>query len=71
MSEPADTSAASAFARSRARMERLVGFLNSEPAAALPLADLEATLEAERQELVNALMHDHAELRAERDRATG
>ena len=71
MSEPADTSATNAFARSRARMERLVGFLNSEPAAALPLADLEATLEAERQELVNALMHDHAELRAERDRATG
>jgi len=71
MSEPADTSTTNAFARSRARMERLVGFLTREHAAALPLADLEATLEAERQELVNALMHDHAELRAERDRATG
>jgi hypothetical protein len=70
MSEPADTSATSAFARSRARMRRLVGLLNSENAAGLPLAELEARLEAERQELVNALMHDHAELRAEHDRRT-
>jgi hypothetical protein len=52
-------------------MERLVGFLNSEEAAGLPLAELEARLEAERQELVNALMHDHAELRAEHDWTTG
>ena len=68
MSEPADTSATSAFASSRARMERLIGFLNSEEAAGLPLAELETRLEAERQELVNALMQDHAELRAEHDR---
>jgi len=61
MSESADTSSAS----SRARMERLVGFLNSEEAAGLPLAELEARLEAERQELVNALMQDHAESRPE------
>lgn len=52
-------------------MERLVGFLNTEKAAGLPLAELEARLEAERQELVNALMPDHAELRAEHDRTTG
>jgi hypothetical protein len=71
MSESVDTSATSAFASSRARMERLVGFLNSEEAAGLPLAELEARLEAERQELVNALMQDHAELRAEHDRTTG
>jgi hypothetical protein len=70
MSESADTSATSA-AGSRARIERLVGFLNSEEAAALPLAELEARLEAERQELVNALMQDHAESRAEHDRTTG
>jgi hypothetical protein len=70
MSEPADTSATSAFTSSRARMERLTGFLNSQEAAGLPLADLEARLEAERQELVNALMQDHAELRAEHDRTT-
>jgi hypothetical protein len=71
MSESAATSATSAFASSRARMEGLVGFLNSEEAAGLPLADLQARLEAERQELVNALMQDHAELRAEHDRTTG
>ena len=71
MSEPADTSATSAFASSRARVERLIAFLNSEEASGLPLAELEATLEAERQELVNALMHDHAELPAEPDRTTG
>ena len=68
MSEPADTSATNAFARSRARMERLVKFLGSEKAAGLPLGELEAKLEAERQELVNALTHDHAQLRAEHDR---
>ena len=71
MSEPADTSATSAFASSRARMERLIAFLNSEEAAGLPLAEVEARLEAERQELVNALTQDHAELRAEHDRTTG
>jgi hypothetical protein len=71
MSEPSDASAASAFASSRARMERLVGFLNSEQATGLPLDELEAWLQAERQELVNALMHDHAELRAQHDRTTG
>lgn len=71
MSEPADTSATSAFARSRARMERLAGFLNSEKAAGLPLTELEARLEAERQELVNALIHDHAELRAQHNQTTG
>ena len=71
MSASADASATSAFASSRARMERLVGFLNSEEAAGLPLAELEARLEAERQELVNALMQDHAELRAEHDRTAG
>ena len=71
MSASADASATSAFASFRARMERLVGFLNSEEAAGLPLAELEARLEAERQELVNALMQDHAELRAEHDRTTG
>jgi hypothetical protein len=71
MSESADTSATSASARSRARMERLVGFLNSEEAAGLPLAELEARLEAERQELVNALMQDRAKLRPEHDRTTG
>ncbi|MGA2927710.1 MAG: hypothetical protein ABSG43_17270 [Solirubrobacteraceae bacterium] len=52
-------------------MERLVGFLNSEQATGLPLDELEAWLQAERQELVNALMHDHAELRAQHDRTTG
>jgi hypothetical protein len=67
MSESAEPCAPGAFASSRAHMERLVGFLNSEEAAGLPLAQLEA----ERQELVNALMKDHAELRAEDDRATG
>lgn len=71
MSESADASATSAFPSSRAWMERLVGFLNSEEAAGLPLAALEARLEAEHQELVNALMQDHAELRAEHDRTTG
>jgi hypothetical protein len=68
MSEPADTSATRAFPGSRARMDRLIGFLNSEEAAGLPLAELEARLEAERQELVNTLMQDHAELRADHDR---
>lgn len=71
MSESADTSATSAFASSRARMERLIGFLNSEEAAGLPLAELEARLDAERRELANALMQDHAELRTEHDRSTG
>jgi hypothetical protein len=52
-------------------MERLVGFLNSEEAAGLPLAEMESRLEAERQELVKALMQDHAELRAQHDRTTG
>jgi hypothetical protein len=49
-------------------MERLIGFLNSEEAAGLPLAELETRLEAERQELVNALTQDHAELCAEHGR---
>jgi len=71
MSESADTSATSAFASSRARMEGLIGFLNSEEAAGLPLAELEARLDAERRELVNTLMQDHAELRTEHDRTTG
>jgi hypothetical protein len=68
MSDPADNSSTSAIASSRARMERLIGFLNSEEAAGLPLAELETRLEAEHQELVNALMQDHAELRAEHGR---
>jgi len=68
MSEPADTSATDAFARSRARIERLVEFSNSEHATGLPLAELEAMLEAERRELVNVLMYDHAQLRAEHER---
>lgn len=71
MSKPADAPARSAFASARARMDRLVRFLNSEEAAGLPLAELEARLEAERHELVNALMQDHAKLRAKHDGATG
>jgi len=69
VSESADTSA-SALAGSRVRMQRLIAFLNSEEAAGLPLAELEARLEAERQELVNALIQDHAQLPAQHDRTT-
>ena len=47
----------------------MIGFLNGDEASGLPLAELEARLEAERQELVNALMQDHAELPAVRGKA--
>jgi hypothetical protein len=67
MSDSAHTSPANAFASSRARMERLRRFLNSEKAAGLSPAELELLLETEHRELVSALMHEHMELRATRE----
>jgi hypothetical protein len=59
------------FASARARMEKLRSFLQSEEAAGLSLAELEALLEFERRKLVDTLMHDRMELDAERHEAAG
>ena len=59
MSDSADTSPGGSFAASRARVERLIGFLGGEQAAALSLAELEVLLEGEQRELVAQLIREH------------
>jgi len=59
MSDSADTSPGGSSAASRARLERLIGFLSGEQAATLSLAELEVLLEAERRELVAQLIREH------------
>jgi len=59
MSDSADTSPGGLSAASRARLERLIGFLGGEQAATLSLAELEVVLEAERRELVAQLVREH------------
>ncbi|MFN2503621.1 MAG: ISKra4 family transposase [Acidimicrobiales bacterium] len=56
-----------AFARSRARFEEVVGFLDGEGAATLSHGELEDRLGAEGRELLRLLYQDHLDLRAERE----
>ena len=55
------------FARSRARFEEVVGFLDGDGADALSHADLEDRLDTEGRELLRLLYQDHLDLRAERE----
>jgi hypothetical protein len=56
-----------AFARSRARFEELVGFLDGDGACGLSHGELEDRLTAEGRELLRLLYQDHLDLRAERE----
>jgi hypothetical protein len=55
------------FARSRARFEEVVGFLDGDGAAALSHGDLEERLSTEGRQLLRLLYQDHLDLRAERE----
>jgi hypothetical protein len=55
------------FARSRARFEEMVGFLDGGGAAELAHGELEDRLEAEGRELLRLLFQDHLDLRAQRE----
>ena len=55
------------FARSRARFEEVVGFLDGDGAAALSHAELEDRLGTEGRELLRLLYQDHLDLRAQRE----
>jgi hypothetical protein len=55
------------FARSRARFEEVVGFLDGDGAAALSHAELEERLDTEGRELLRLLFQDHLDLRAQRE----
>jgi len=55
------------FARSRARFEETVGFLDGEGAAGLDHAELEDRLDTDGRELLRLLYQDHLDLRAERE----
>ncbi len=59
------------FARSRARFEEVVGFLDGDGASALSHAELEERLGAEGRELLRLLYQDHLDLRAEREQRLG
>ncbi len=56
-----------AFARSRARFEEVVAFLDGDGAAALTHGELEGRLGADGRELLRLLYQDHLDLRAERE----
>ena len=55
------------FARSRARFEEVVGFLDGDGASGLSHADLEERLGTEGRGLLRLLYQDHLDLRAERE----
>ena len=59
------------FARSRARFEEVVGFLDGDGAGALSHADLEDRLDTEGRELLRLLYQDHLDLRAGREQRLG
>jgi hypothetical protein len=56
-----------AFARSRTRLEAMVGFLGGGQAGALEHGELEDRLVTEGRELLRQLYQDHLDLRAERE----
>ncbi len=56
------------FARSRARFDEVVGFLDGGGAAQLDHGQLEDRLAADGQELLRLLYQDHLDLRASRER---
>jgi len=56
------------FARSRARFEEMVGFLDGGGAAELAHGELEDRLETDGRELLRLLLQDHLDLRAQRER---
>lgn len=56
------------FARSRERLERIVGWLDAQEAAGLEHGELESRLQTEGRELVRCLLQDHLDLRSERER---
>ena len=56
------------FARSRARFEGMVGFLDGAGAAELDHGELEKRLETQGRELLRLLYQDHLDLRAARER---
>ncbi len=55
------------FARSRARFEEVVGFLDGDGAGGLSHAELEDRLSTEGRDLLRLLYQDHLDLRAERE----
>ena len=55
------------FARSRARFEEVVGFLDGDGARGLSHAELEDRLSTEGRELLRLLYQDHLDLRAGRE----
>lgn len=57
----------SSFARSRARFEEVVGFLDGDGASGLSHAELEDRLSTEGRELLRLLYQDHLDLRAGRE----
>jgi len=59
------------FARSRARFEEMVGFLDGGAAAGLDHGALEDRLQAGGRELLRLLYQDHLDLRASRERRLG
>lgn len=59
------------FARSRARFEEVVGFLDGDGAGGLSHAELEDRLNTDGRELVRLLFQDHLDLRAEREERLG
>jgi hypothetical protein len=56
------------FARSRARFEEMVGFLDGAGAAELDHGELEERLQTKGRELLRLLYQDHLDLRAARER---
>jgi hypothetical protein len=64
---PADGCVEDRFARSRARFEKIVGWLGDEAAGGLEHSELESRLEAEGRELLRVLMQDRLDLGAERE----
>jgi hypothetical protein len=56
------------FARSRARFEQVVGFLDGGGAARLEHGELEERLQSQGRELLRLLYQDHLDLRAVRER---
>jgi hypothetical protein len=56
------------FAGSREQLEGIIGWLGGERAAGLEHSELESRLAVEGRELLCALLEDHLDLRAERER---
>jgi len=63
-----DRSGADRFVRSRERFEVIVGWLGGEQSDGLEHSDLESRLACDGRELLRALLQDHLDLRAERER---